>query len=165
MYGQTVRLFIDVENPDYSTTFQWYRNNRPISGREGRELLIHSVIDSDGGDYFCRVSNRAGSTVSQIASISISNGQGPMRRASDPWGYERMRYMGFHGRGEPEEEDEPCGQPVPSSAPPIPRASVSMPTSQLPLTCKPMYMCNVVLYIYADYSPTYVITHTQIKKS
>ena len=62
MYGQPLRLFVDVENLDSSTKFQWYRSNELINGRESRELLIHSVIDSDGGDYYCRVTNCAGST-------------------------------------------------------------------------------------------------------
>ena len=80
MYGQPLRLFVDVENPDSSTKFQWYRSNELINGRESRELLIHSVIDSDGGDYYCRVTNCAGSTDSQVARVSISNGQGPLVR-------------------------------------------------------------------------------------
>ena len=116
VYGQPLCLFVDVENPDSSTKFQWYQSNELINGRESRELLIHSVIDSDGGDYYCRVTNCAGSTDSQVARVSISNGQGPLVRAPDRWG--QYGRMGYRGRGEPEDEDEPCGQPVPSSAPP-----------------------------------------------
>ena len=40
----------------------------------------------------------------------------PLVRAPDRWG--QYGRMGYRGRGEPEDEDEPCGQPVPSSAPP-----------------------------------------------
>ena len=134
VYGQTLRLFVDVENPDSSTKFQWYRSHELINGRESRELLIHSVIDSDGGDYYCRITNCAGSTDSQVARISISNGQVPMGRAPDPWGYGRMQNMGYRGRGEPEDEDEPCGQPVPASAPPT---SANPSTSQVSSSCKP----------------------------
>ena len=136
--GQTLRLFVDVENPDSSTKFQWYRSNELINGRESRELLIHSVIDSDGGDYYCRVTNCAGSTDSQVARVSISNGQGPLVRAPDRWG--QYGRMGYWGRGEPEDEDEPCGQPVPSSAPPT---SANACTTQVSSSCKSFMVFHV----------------------
>ncbi len=73
VYGQTARLIIELDNPDYSTTYQWYRNGEPMHDKTSPELLFHSAIDSDvdGGEYVCKVTNQGGSTNSNPARIKI----------------------------------------------------------------------------------------------
>lgn len=71
VYGQTARLVVELENPQSFTTYQWYRNGKPMQGKTSRELLFHSAVDSDDGQYYCKVTNRGASVVSNVARIKI----------------------------------------------------------------------------------------------
>ena len=71
VYGQPARLFVQVENANLCTTYQWYRNNNVLSGKVSPELIISSCVDGDKGNYFCAITNQAGSTTSKVASIDV----------------------------------------------------------------------------------------------
>ena len=104
VYGQSARIFVEVENASNYNTYQWYRNNEILRGKVGPELLISSSVDSDRGEYFCMITNQAGYTVSQVARIDVvdihpvplhyGTAQQSMY-SSDPW---TSTYVGYHSR-------------------------------------------------------------------
>ena len=71
VYGQPARLFVQVDNANLHTTYQWYRNNKILGGKVSPELIISSCVDSDKGDYFCIITDQAGSTTSKVARIDV----------------------------------------------------------------------------------------------
>ena len=122
VFGQTTRLLMEVENSDYSTTYQWYRNGLVLHGKNLPELVIHSAIDSDDGEYFCTVTNPAGSTNSDLGRIeiidvhpSVPSSRRPVRTSQpDLWAYRMpQQYEEYRSRGEVDDDEmQPCGQPI-----------------------------------------------------
>lgn len=53
-------------------SYQWYKDNNPISGATQNQLILSSLQTSDMGDYFCRISNIHGSTDSYTAHIVVA---------------------------------------------------------------------------------------------
>lgn len=60
-----------MENTNLCTTYQWYRNNNILSGKVSPELIISSCVDGDKGNYFCAITNQAGSSTSKVAIIDV----------------------------------------------------------------------------------------------
>jgi hypothetical protein len=52
-------------------TYQWYRNNFPLTGKTTDTLLLTSLSDSDTGVYHCRVGNNSYSYNSDYAELSV----------------------------------------------------------------------------------------------
>ena len=52
-------------------TFQWEKDNEPIAGATGSEYAILSAADSDTGGYQVAITNQCGSTLSDIATVSV----------------------------------------------------------------------------------------------
>jgi hypothetical protein len=71
-YGNTLDLSVATSVPEV-LTYQWYFNDdsHPISGATDDEYTKVSISDSDGGEYYCKVTNDAGTTVSNHAVIQI----------------------------------------------------------------------------------------------
>lgn len=59
--------------PDQSTghTFQWFKNGQPIAGATAREYVIAAATVADVANYTVRVSNAAGTTLSDTAAVSL----------------------------------------------------------------------------------------------
>ena len=122
VYGQTARLLIEVENPDYSTTYQWYRDGKALIGKTFPELLIHSAVDSDSGHYCCKVTNHGGSVNSDSAYIRVIVIEPSGRRRLPHPDVLRFMKSQLQGREGVEEEGEgernvvgdllPRGQPL-----------------------------------------------------
>ncbi len=53
--------------------YQWYLNGEPIYGEDGPELLIASMSFEDEGEYTVRVSNPAGSVLSDVALLTAGD--------------------------------------------------------------------------------------------
>ena len=71
-YGNTLDLSVATSVPEV-LTYQWYFNDdsHPISGATDDEYTKVSISDSDGGKYYCKVTNDAGTTGSNHAVIQI----------------------------------------------------------------------------------------------
>lgn len=52
-------------------TYQWYRNNFPLTGKTTDTLLLSSLSDTDNGIYHCRVGNNSYSYNSDYAELSV----------------------------------------------------------------------------------------------
>lgn len=66
--GGSVTFTVSANN---ATGFQWQRNGSNISGATDSSLTINNVSEEDAGNYRVRVSNEHGTTVSDVASLSI----------------------------------------------------------------------------------------------
>jgi len=53
-------------------TFQWYKNNSPISEATNNSYSVASAATGNSGSYYLHVSNTAGSTNTAAASVSIT---------------------------------------------------------------------------------------------
>ncbi len=52
-------------------SYQWYKDGDVVAGADEPELLIHATKPEDSGDYQVLVSNTAGVTVSQLATLVV----------------------------------------------------------------------------------------------
>lgn len=140
-----MNLLVEVENVDRSTSYQWFRNNKPLVGKTFAELVIGSATFSDDGEYFCEVSNQVGSAMSNVARIDIVDaGARSVGRSAgyprDPWGHQGMTpspVLTSRSVPDRDEEDVPQGQPVAlTTTPTQPPASASQAaTSHGTCTC------------------------------
>jgi len=53
-------------------SYQWYKNDSPMSGKTSSELLIASAAIEDSGAYKCKVSNVDGDVFSNTATVAVS---------------------------------------------------------------------------------------------
>jgi photosystem II stability/assembly factor-like uncharacterized protein len=53
-------------------TYQWYKDNNPISGATSTSLTLNNLNLSDAGGYKCTVTNDCGSTTSNTAILSVN---------------------------------------------------------------------------------------------
>ena len=70
-------IILSVEATDVretSLSYQWMRNGIELSGETAATLSIDSVTESDVGNYQVKVTNEAGTTVTEGASITIADG-------------------------------------------------------------------------------------------
>ncbi|MFN7140547.1 MAG: immunoglobulin domain-containing protein, partial [Limisphaerales bacterium] len=67
--GESVTFNVSVSGTDVS--YQWFRNNQPISGATASSLIIHNLLAANSGDYAVRVSNAAGFEMSDIAVLTV----------------------------------------------------------------------------------------------
>jgi hypothetical protein len=51
--------------------YQWYKNNKQLDGKIRAQLVIVEPEVTDSGDYYCRVSNAAGSANSDKVKITV----------------------------------------------------------------------------------------------
>jgi streptogramin lyase len=56
---------------DTPLNYQWYFNNSAINGETNTVLNIINVTNSNGGNYFCMVTNLFGSATSGVATLTI----------------------------------------------------------------------------------------------
>ena len=57
-----------------SFTYQWRHNGRNINRAKGDTLMINNVIESDGGEYDCIVTNQFGDTnTSNVAVLVVTS--------------------------------------------------------------------------------------------
>ncbi len=78
-----------------------------MHGKASPELLVHSTIDSDNGEYFCKVTNRGGSVSSDVARIRVVYlDSGRDRQPHTPLRPDLWRFMQsqLQSRGSEEEE-------------------------------------------------------------
>lgn len=54
-------------------TYQWYRNNFPLTGKTTDTLLLSSLSDTDTALYHCRVGNNSYSYNSEFVQLSVLN--------------------------------------------------------------------------------------------
>ncbi len=52
--------------------YQWYHNGSALSGATGQSYIFSSLQGSEAGEYYCAVSNPAGSTNSATAYVSVN---------------------------------------------------------------------------------------------
>ncbi len=59
--------------PDQSTghTFQWFKNGQAITGATAKEHIITAATVADVGNYTVRITNAAGTTLSDTAALSL----------------------------------------------------------------------------------------------
>src|SRR5208283_1237309 len=53
-------------------TYQWYKNSAVIAGATAATYTISSVQTTDAGNYYAIVSNSAGSTTSDTATLTVN---------------------------------------------------------------------------------------------
>lgn len=68
--GSPASLTVSVSGSD--STYQWYINNTPITGATSSTYNISSVNSSTIGAYTVKISNAAGSIISNIANVSLN---------------------------------------------------------------------------------------------
>ncbi|HET7640527.1 MAG TPA: immunoglobulin domain-containing protein, partial [Ktedonobacteraceae bacterium] len=57
-----------------SLTYQWYKDNNPISGATSSSYTIGSAAAGDAGNYYIVVTDTAGSVQSATAALTVSSG-------------------------------------------------------------------------------------------
>ena len=70
--GSAVTFSVAVADAS-ACTYQWYKNGVAIEGAMGSAYTIGSVISTDAGSYNVKVTNPAGSTYSNYASLTVRN--------------------------------------------------------------------------------------------
>lgn len=81
--NQILRLQVSVSGT-MPFTFQWYKNNLPISGASSSELLINSVAMSDSGSYKCTITNSFGNATTNSVKVAINNNTPPVATIITP---------------------------------------------------------------------------------
>ncbi len=66
------RLALSVEANDIRA-IQWYRNDQPIKDATTANYSIASVVKSNAGYYYARISNGCGAVVSAIAKVDVND--------------------------------------------------------------------------------------------
>jgi hypothetical protein len=67
--GQKVALVVGASGSGLS--YQWRTAAGPVAGANNPLLVLPSASAADAGNYFCRVSNQAGSTDSAAATVNV----------------------------------------------------------------------------------------------
>jgi hypothetical protein len=156
VYGQEARLEVRTERTDFSTTFQWYKNDRQLPGKTDKRLIIASTVDSDEGSYKCQISTSEGSVMSHAATIKVVSVAPQLQRPAGGYVTEQRRdarprvagMYGLTGRGVDDDNfDDDISKPVraatPSTAPSTaPSATVPAVSGTLQITEHPQ--CQVV---------------------
>jgi len=68
--GQTVKLSVTAQGTS-PFSYQWYKDGKSLSGATGSTYSISSMQSVSAGAYYAKVSNSAGSTVSDTASLTL----------------------------------------------------------------------------------------------
>ncbi|MHC5109581.1 MAG: immunoglobulin domain-containing protein [Planctomycetota bacterium] len=58
---------------DPSFDYQWFKNSLPIAGGVDQILFITDAQDSDEGEYYCEVTNEAGTIPTEVATLTVVN--------------------------------------------------------------------------------------------
>lgn len=69
--GDTLTLEVQLQSPTGAETFQWRRNDSPISGATGATLTIPNAATTNAGDYEVVVTNSCGPTTSTPAAVYV----------------------------------------------------------------------------------------------
>ena len=109
-----------AETTDPSTSYQWYKNGQPLSGKTHKQLIIASTVDSDQGSYNCRVANSAGSVLSHSATLRVVSVHPQPQRVKQqmPWDHEMKQHYQTEHSGLPQLTSRGVGsdsdvQPIP----------------------------------------------------
>ena len=70
--GSTV-VFSSEANAAPLPTYQWELDGVPISGANGRSLVINGATAANAGSYTCVATNSGGSTTSSVATLAVSS--------------------------------------------------------------------------------------------
>lgn len=66
--------------------YQWYKDGNPIDGATQPTFHLASAALADAGDYTVRVTNVAGSTTSDVATLTVTTGAVPPSIVTEPAG-------------------------------------------------------------------------------
>jgi hypothetical protein len=69
--GKKVVIGVNLEAGTAPFDYQWQKDGQPIAGATSSTYVINSATIADGGEYTVRVSNSAGSTTSDTASLLV----------------------------------------------------------------------------------------------
>ena len=83
--GETVILSVGASGQG-PFAYQWMKNGEDIEGATSDTLTISTASSSDGGDYTVTVTSQTGSTVSNVASLSIQTLPGAPAFVEQPLG-------------------------------------------------------------------------------
>lgn len=67
----SLAVFSGLASGDSPLTYQWYKNQSPISGATSDSLSIISVSEADAGTYFFKAQNPVGSIYSNEADLNL----------------------------------------------------------------------------------------------
>ena len=70
LVGQSVTLSVSADGTA-PFLYQWYKNSTIITGAAAATYSINSVQTTDAGSYYAIVSNSAGSTTSDTATLTV----------------------------------------------------------------------------------------------
>lgn len=76
-------------------SYQWYKDDEPLSGAEQADLTITGVVLSDAGEYSVEVSNPFGSVMSDAITLTVNEDQEP-----DTWAGYPIDDLGFVNTGD-----------------------------------------------------------------
>lgn len=74
-------------------TYQWFKNNSPLSGQTNAALTLLNLVTNDAGNYSCTVSNTLGGGVSAAATLTVlplPGGYAGAVIADEPLAYYRL---------------------------------------------------------------------------
>ncbi len=69
--GEDLTLIVDADG-SLPLTYQWYKDNIPISGATNNTYTKTSVTSDDAGTYYCMVENACGSVKSNDAIVTVT---------------------------------------------------------------------------------------------
>jgi hypothetical protein len=70
--GSPVTYTVSVADSS-ACTYQWYKDDLAISGATGNSFTINSVVTGNAGSYNVKVTNPAGATFSNYATLTVRN--------------------------------------------------------------------------------------------
>lgn len=80
--GERIRLGVSVDGAGMS--YQWYRDSLKIKNATNSEYVIDKASMADSGRYWCSIANVCGSTISNIAVVSIRLGTSVIDQRTEP---------------------------------------------------------------------------------
>ncbi|MFM8771266.1 MAG: immunoglobulin domain-containing protein, partial [Candidatus Kapaibacterium sp.] len=79
--SERLRLGVSVDGAGMS--FQWYRDSLKLKNATNAEFVIDKATVADSGRYWCSVANACGSTISNIAVVSVRLGTSVIDRETE----------------------------------------------------------------------------------
>jgi hypothetical protein len=65
--------FLEIGASGIGLTYQWVKDNSPLTGATSQMLLFDSLQGTDQGSYYCTISSSGGTTNSDAAYVAINN--------------------------------------------------------------------------------------------
>lgn len=69
--GKKVTISVTYDGGTPPVTFQWFKDGAPILGATAQTLVLYPITPANGGVYTVTVSNAAGSTTSDNATLVV----------------------------------------------------------------------------------------------